>query len=152
MKKILVVAGGLVLAAGLATPVSAKTYTPGDNPMCLTNTDGVAMACLKADETSVTLGQIVTFISKESVFDPGEKICAARARKGPYSAYDKINACMTAGDDGAFRLRVDLGRTGKQWIDIGSQRCLNKPPKQRSPKKCGDNGGVQSTPIRITVR
>lgn len=146
---------GLVTTSviALAPTSSARTYTPGDNPMCvkLSNASGAWRACLSASGTDIRAGQPVTFTSKRTSFDPGTRICLARSG-APYGAYTGIAACTTVNKNGSATIVANLGRRGAYWYDFGDAACLAQAPADRSPTTCGDNGGTQSTPVKVRVR
>lgn len=155
MRTRVLAAVGLTVASvlALAPASSAASYSPGDNPMCgkFGDASGTWIACLEASRTNVRAGQPVTFTSKRTNYDPGTKICLARS-KGPYDDYSGIAACTTVNKNRSATIVAYLGKRGAYWYDLGDAACLAKAPADRSPKQCGDNGGVQSTPVTVTVR
>lgn len=131
-------------------PASAKTFELGDNPFCATSPEGKAFACLRASDTTVAAGDQVTFKARRSIYPPGTEVCLARASEA-YGTYLGLAACAPIKPNGTVSLTVELGAVGTSWYDIGDKKCLDKAPAKRKPKRCGDNGGVQSTPIEVDV-
>lgn len=140
----------ITLGALLAAPASAKTFELGDNPFCATSPEGKAIACLRASDTTVAAGDPVTFRARKSVYPPGTHVCLARSTEA-YGTFLGLAACAPIKPDGTVSLTVELGAVGTSWYDIGDKKCLAKAPAQRKPKKCGDNGGVQSSPVEVSV-
>ncbi len=151
----IVLSACVVVTGVVAAPtVAAKDYMVGDNPMCIRvgDTDGVKKRiCLEASDTRVSRGEPVTFSSRLSAYEPGTEVCLARSDE-PYGAYLPLAACTTVNKNGSVSITANLGRYGTAWYDIGDAACLAKAPAKRPPRSCGDNGGVQSTPLRVTVR
>lgn len=137
-------------AAILAAPMAhAKTFELGDNPMCIKGDSGI-LGCLRASDTEVAAGGAVTFFARKTVYPTGTVVCLARASEG-YGTYIGIDACAPVKANGKVTIIADLGVKGTAWYDIGDEKCLARKPANRPIKKCGDNGGVQSTPVQVTV-
>lgn len=140
----------IATSALLAAPATAKTFELGDNPFCATSPEGKAFACLRASDTTVAAGDPVTFKARKSIYAPGTEVCLARSTEA-YGTYVGLAACAPVKPNGTVSLTVELGAVGTSWYDIGDKKCLDKAPAKRKPSKCGDNGGVQSTPVQVKV-
>ena len=139
-----------IIGALTVAPASAKTFELGDNPFCATSPEGKAFACLRASDTTVAAGDPVTFRARKSIYAPGTEVCLARSSEA-YGTYVGLAACAPIKPNGTVSLTVELGAVGTSWYDIGDKKCLDKAPAKRKLKKCGDNGGVQSSPIEVNV-
>ena len=139
-----------IIGALTVAPASAKTFELGDNPFCATSPEGKAFACLRASDTTVAAGDPVTFRARKSIYAPGTEVCLARSSEA-YGTYVGLAACAPIKPNGTVSLTVELGAVGTSWYDIGDKKCLDKAPAKRKLKKCGDNGGGQSSPIEVNV-
>lgn len=146
----LAVLAATTVGALSAAPAIAKTFELGDNPFCATSPEGKAFACLHASDTTVAAGDPVTFRARKSTYSPGTEVCLARSSEA-YGTYVGLAACAPIKPNGTVSLTVELGAVGTSWYDIGDKKCLDKAPAKRKLKKCGDNGGVQSSPIEVNV-
>ena len=145
----------VAVAIGLtAPPAVAADYMPGDNPMCTkVSTDGSTWKkqCLEASDTTIRSGSTVTFTGRYPLATPGDEYCLARSPEA-YGAFIGIAACSTINKDRTITITAMLGKRGTYFVDLGMPACLAQAPADRSPRKCGDNGGVMSTPVKMVVR
>ena len=144
-------AAAVCLATLVGPPASAANDALGDNPMCIQSTDGARLACLEASRVDAVSGATVTFSSDPTIYSPGDRVCLARSSSA-YGTYQRLAACTRVNKDGTVSIRAILRQPGTAWYDIGDEWCLLRPPKSRPPSTCGDNGGVQSTPVQVKVR
>jgi hypothetical protein len=144
---------GLLALAALGAPpaMAASDYTAGDNPMCVQDTSGATLACLEASRVEAVSGATITFSADPTIYPPGRWVCLGRATK-PYGTYQRVAACTRVNKDGTASIRAILRQAGAAWYDLGDDWCLSRSPATRPPKRCGDNGGVQSTPVQVTIR
>lgn len=149
-------AASLLLGSAVAQAATpAKDYIAGeDNPMCIKMFDeqgNKGKDCLRVSDTTVVAGSPVTFTGRFG-FDPqpGQKWCLARSPEA-YGDYQGINACSTVNKDGTLTIVAYLGKPGTAYYDLGIPACLALAPKDRPPRACGDDGGVASMPVKVTV-
>jgi hypothetical protein len=155
-KMVSLIAAVLVGGSGLAwsAPAAFAQDPPGSaNPNCITLTTSSGAQgtnCLEVSNTITRVDKPVTFRGSFQLPPAGTStLCLARSNSA-YGAYRSTGACGELDAKGNITITTKLKR-GSYFYDLGIPQCLAKPPAQRSPAQCGDNGGVMSLPIDVVA-